>query len=856
MDAHRYSQIEKVFSKCCDLPPDDRDAYLDDVCGDDDELRVAVENLLRHDSHTQGLLDSGKAGAKAVAASALSDDESDSHPETIGPYSVVRKLGAGGMGVVYLAEQDQPRRSVAVKVLRPTLISRETRRRFELEAQVLGKLQHPGIAHIYDAGTIGNGQQRLSYFAMEYVDGVPLTEFVSKRKLGTRDILELMARICDAVHHAHQKGVIHRDLKPGNILVDNTGQPKILDFGVARATDADIQAATMQTDVGQLIGTIPYMSPEQVTGISSDIDTRSDVYALGAVTFELLAQKLPLDLRYRSIPEAARMIQEDEPTRLGTINTSLRGEIEVIVAKALEKDRNRRYQSAAEFAEDIRRYLRDEPITARPTTLIYQLRKLSKRHRGFVVGCTLAVAILIVGTILTTAFALKANFEAAKATAVSDFLINDLLESADTYLGRGRDVTVAEVAELSVANLDDAFAEMPAVRASLRGTLGRVLMRLGKFEVAEDQVRAAWQWNKLEFGPDNPQTLKLQTLLGLTLHFGGKDPEAREILEDALNRQRKIDPSGIGEADALAAVGQLNYAMQELDQAESMFRDAHKLYETHLGAESPEAVDLLEQIGDALYNKRKLTDALDLYEQVLALQTACYGEEHFKTSVAQHNLATCLSMLGETEKSEKIFDKAIATRKIVLGEDHPDYADTLYQFARLRMRQQQPEESVRILRQVVAIQRQAYQGDHQALARAMSLLATLTSSLGNHEEALALYDEAYPMYCRVRGPESSAAAKVREGMAYVLYEHGSYEKSLEAVNEAFDLHTKAKSGKPKAYGRLQMCRGLCMMKLGRLQEAKKYLLKAYSILKAEFGDEHRSTQRAGNALKEIGVEIS
>ncbi|MCH8315864.1 MAG: serine/threonine protein kinase, partial [Planctomycetes bacterium] len=271
----------------------------------------------------EGVTSDGPGGVPqeaSIVASTVSLDHGKRFGQLIGRYKVVRVLGEGGMGTVFLAEQDKPTRLVALKVIRPGVASANLLRRFEHESQVLGKLQHPGIAQIYEAGTADTGEGAQPYFVMEYVRGRSLLEYAQGSQLGTRQRLELLAKICDAVQHAHQKGIIHRDLKPGNILVTEEGQPKILDFGVARATDADIQATTIQTDVGQLVGTIPYMSPEQAGGDVTELDTRSDVYALGVLGYELLAGRLPYDLKDKMIHEAVRVIREDDPTPLSSID--------------------------------------------------------------------------------------------------------------------------------------------------------------------------------------------------------------------------------------------------------------------------------------------------------------------------------------------------------------------------------------------------------------------------------------------------------------------------------------------------------------------------------------------------------
>src|ERR1043165_3724018 len=326
-------------------------------------------------------------------------------------YRVERVLGEGGMGVVYLARQERPDRAGALKLIRPGYAGEKMLRRFEHEAEVLGRLLHPGIAQIYEAGTADLGAGPQPFFAMELVRGVPLTRFAEQKELGTRERLELMARVCDAVQHAHQKGVIHRDLKPGNILVPADGQPKVLDCGVARATDSDIQSTTVQTGIGQLIGTVPYMSPEQVGGDPAELDTRSDVYALGVVLFELLSGRLPYSLEAKMIHAGARVIREEDPTRLSSIDRSLRGDVETIVGHALEKDKTRRYQAASALAADIRRYLSDETIAARPASTWYQLRKFSRRNRALVGGVGASFVILSAGFFVSLYAFGRARFE-------------------------------------------------------------------------------------------------------------------------------------------------------------------------------------------------------------------------------------------------------------------------------------------------------------------------------------------------------------------------------------------------------------------------------------------------------------
>jgi serine/threonine protein kinase/formylglycine-generating enzyme required for sulfatase activity len=422
--ADAYNRLRVLFAQAIKLNPAARRAFIDAQCTDDAELRRELSALLDVADDTMAA-DEPLADHRIEQQRARLDEAIDAPapptmtqigpsprgvggaPERIGPFKILATIGEGGMGTVYEAEQDSPKRTVALKIIRAGLASPALIKRFALESQVLGRLQHPGIAQVHQAGTADTPSGPMPYFAMEYVRGVDVRQYVNDKKLSKRDRLELLARLCDAVEHAHQKGVIHRDLKPGNILVDASGQPKILDFGVARATDSDMQVTTMQTDVGQIIGTLQYMSPEQVAADPGELDTRSDVYALGVIAYELLTGQPPYDLKNRMIHEAARIIREEEPTSASSINRVFRGDIETIVAKALEKDKVRRYQSAAGLAEDIRRYLEDEPILARPPSAMYQLQKFAKRNRTLVTGVAAVFVVLVAGVIVSTRSAMR-----------------------------------------------------------------------------------------------------------------------------------------------------------------------------------------------------------------------------------------------------------------------------------------------------------------------------------------------------------------------------------------------------------------------------------------------------------------
>jgi WD40 repeat protein/predicted Ser/Thr protein kinase len=398
-----YERLKEVVSRAGRLSGEERRRYLDETC-DDDELRAEVEQFLQHGDADAHPLDadvspfsSGQVAQLADSAAREGGATEASAPERIGPFRLVRRLATGGMGSVYEAEQDNPARRVALKILRRELLSPGLLKRFQQEAQILGLLQHAGIAQIHDAGTVDTADGPLPYFAMEFVDGRPLVAYADDERLDQPARLRLFAKVCDAVQHAHEKGVVHRDLKPDNVLVTADGHPKVLDFGVARATEADIQAMTVVTEVGQIMGTLPYMSPEQVLGDPSAVDTRSDVYSLGVMLYELLCGQRPHEFGGVSVPSAARIIREDTVTRLGAMDTRYKGDVETIVGMALEKEVSRRYASAAELADDIRRHLASKPISAHAPSSFYQIKKFARRHRGLVTGVVVALLALMVG---------------------------------------------------------------------------------------------------------------------------------------------------------------------------------------------------------------------------------------------------------------------------------------------------------------------------------------------------------------------------------------------------------------------------------------------------------------------------
>ena len=627
----------------------------------------------------------------SISTGALATPSSPSGAMQIGKYTVQSVLGEGGMGMVYLAQQESPRRLVALKVIRPGYLSDKMLRRFEFESQLLGRLQHPGIAQVYEAGMVEDERGRpLPFFAMEYIKGVSLTEHARNRKLGTRERLSLIARICDSVSHAHQKGIIHRDLKPGNILVDESGQPKILDFGVARATDGDIKTTTMQTDVGQLIGTVPYMSPEQVSGDPADLDTRSDVYALGVIAYELLAGRLPYDLQQKMIHEAVRVIREEEPTRLSNINKTLRGDVETIVAKALEKDKTRRYATAESLASDIRNYLADQPISARPASGWYQFQKFSRRNRGLVFGTSAAIVLLIAGVVGTSvglkrAMSAEAQARASEITAraeatvsdqVTQFVVGSIQNASPQR--RGPTATVAETLLASVGDIETQFATEPRVRERLHGAFADVYRGLNMYSESIEQLRRSLALAERR-EPHAPETVALRVRLGSQVNETGDYVAAAGELEKASAMiEAGVPADQSTRADIESSLGAIAHNVGDYALAEHHYRRLIGI-ESAAAADTPEeaserdfyvgiASDLLARlridVGDLPAGERGVREAL-------TLKAKARGDATIAFAASTMTLAHYFHARGSWQEARTEYARAI---RILRGAQQDDRA--------------------------------------------------------------------------------------------------------------------------------------------------------------------------------------
>ncbi len=669
----------------------------------------------------------------------------------LGPYQLVRVLASGGMGSVYEALQDRPERRVAVKVLRRGLFSPSARHRFEYESEILARLRHPAIAQVFDAGAWQDPDQPesvLPYFVLELVpDARPLTSWCREQKLDLEARLALFAQICDAVHHGHQKGVIHRDLKPGNLLVDGQGHPKVIDFGVARCTDADQNLTTEHTQAGQLLGTLQYMSPEQCGGDPDEVDVRSDVYSLGVVLYELLTGVLPYDLSGAPLARALEVVRESPPVRPGYLRKELAGDLETILLKALAKEPAQRYASAADLVEDLERWRRHEPIRARPQSALYEMRKFVRRNRVLVGAAVLTVVGLAVGLFVAlhglgaaeealaregkekqTAQAERNNArrEARINAMVNDFLNRDLLAAARPE-ARGRDVPLGVVLDEAAARLPGRFLNEPAVAARLHDTIGITYRELGDYEAALRQFESA-----------------------IARARASPDFDARFLLTIRIR------------------VPGVLILLTRYDDAERLIEELEPETDRVCGARSADAAGLRTGLGNILFCRGEYDRCIEVQREALALWEEAAGPDDPETGRALSNLAICLRRLSRHAEAEPLLRRALEIHERHSGPDHPETLNIVNNLGVLYFDWGRPEDGKKILEEALPRFDRALKPDHPITLGARASLAECLSRMGDKHGAARIYGEVVPAMSEKLGPGSRQTLLYAGNWANVL----------------------------------------------------------------------------------------
>ncbi len=814
METERWHRIEELYHSALEVDDRRRPAFLKQACQGDESLCRDVESLLAEAQGTEGFLEAPAIDLAARDLAASGEPDGHSHPASIGHYRIIRLLGEGGMGTVYEAEQEEPRRIVALKVIKLGQTTRERLRRFRLESQALARLQHPGIAQIFESNTTDTGFGPQPYFAMEFIRGLPLRQYAEARQLSTRQKLALMVKVCEPVHHAHQRGLIHRDLKPGNILVDETGQPKVLDFGVARLAQVDAQESveppTMQTGLGQVVGTLAYMSPEQV-GDPLEVDVRSDVYSLGVILYELLSGKLPYQLSHLQLPEAMLAIREEEPESLSSTSRDYRGDIETIVRKALEKDQSRRYGSAAELAVDIQRYLNDEPIAARPPSTAYQLQKFVRRHRaGVAVGSLVLVALC--GATVSVAW------EARIAR-----------QERDRAQRRFNDVR--KLARQVIFDLQNQLAALPGttqVRKDLVATAINYLDSLAKDDYADQGLQRELAAAYLHIGDiqGNPSKQNLGEFPAALESYAKAERIARVLAA----RQTPGPAQGLL-ADALIA--QAYGAFFANDNAKGTAKATEALQIARARVRSgPANADAQRQLGAALHCVGSFAPAGDglpylqeeasVFEGMLA-QNPGDLDRRRNTALAHKYIAGRFAALASPDdafihlKRAEELDESCVRAQPNNPEHKMDLAIDLSQWGDYYQQKHDIAKAVEFTRAALSIRRELAAADPNDM-RARNRLAYILIRLGNLQlhpsarQALASYREArsiaqtlQPEYLRA---ESLASASWGIGIAYK--ELGDVGRSCSAYVEAAKWYDVLKSSPVHAAEAAEVNKGVSL----------------------------------------------
>jgi eukaryotic-like serine/threonine-protein kinase len=776
---------EAVFEATLALPPEQRAAYLDQACGTNGQLRQGVEALLQaHKEAGPFMVEPATPLPTQAVRSPIAPTEKSG--DKIGHYRLLQEIGEGGCGVVYLAEQAEPiRRRVALKVIKLGMDTKQVIARFEAERQALALMDHPNIAKVLDAGATDTGRP---YFVMELVRGIKLTDYCDQNNLSTEERLKLFAQVCRAIQHAHQKGIIHRDIKPSNILVTvNEGipVPKVIDFGIAKATGGQLLTnKTLFTMVEQFMGTPAYMSPEQAEMTSLDIDTRSDIYALGVLLYELLTGHTPFDgetLLSAGLDGMRRIIREKEPprpsTRLSTFEHAeqttiasrrrtdppklihqVRGDLDWIVMKCLEKDRTRRYETANGLAMDIERHLKHQPVSAAAPGTLYRAGRFVRRHKvGLAVAAAVAL-LLAVGTVISTWQAVRATraerrarVEASKSQQVARFLrdmLGDVAPSAGLGRERGtpREMLLDQTAERVGKDLQD----QPDVEAELRSTLGAVYYELGRYAKAEVMHRQALALRRKLFGPEHLEVASSLSGLDHALERQGRLVEAESVAREALAMRRHL----LGDQDPTVArsLSRLAFLLQlqgELAEAEAMHRKAVTILRQVPGNEPLGLADALEDLAGALWRQGRFVEAEALFREGLSIEQKLLVKGHPSPAIVLDNLAAVLRDEGRLVEAESTEREALEIRKKVYGNEHPNVALSLNNLARIRRDQGKLNEAEAIHREALAMRRKLLGNGHPEVARSLNNLAyvlqdkgDLTGALSLHQEALAIQKKA------------------------------------------------------------------------------------------------------------------
>ena len=724
------------------------------------------------------------------------------------------------MGEVWAAEQERPiQRKVALKVIKLGMDSRQIIARFQHERRALALMSHPNIAAVFEAGTTSDGRP---FFAMEYVPGEPVTDYCDRYKLPVRERLELFLKICDGVQHAHQKGIIHRDLKPSNVLItiqDQEPVPKIVDFGLAKATSQPLTQQTLHTAVGAILGTLEYMSPEQFELTGLDIDTRSDIYSLGVLLYELLVGAVPFareQMGASQVDELRRVVREVDPARpsarLSTMHgvrpgvapdggqrqaaliKRIRGDLDWITLQALAKDRTRRYQTANALAMDIRRHLANEPVLARPPSAVYKAGKFVRRHRlAVAAACVVALAILA-GSIGTTAGLLRAlraerraTLEAETARQVSNFLV-DLFRVADPEAAQGETITARQLLDEGSRRISYELRQQPMTRARLMNTMGTVYRHLGLYEESRQLLEDALELRRGELGEDSVEVADSLAAVAALDMLDGRHESARERARQAvaIHESRGQRPSR-ELAGALNLLGWVLANQAQHAAAEPLFERGLEMHRALLGDDSSEVAESHHGIGFSRWRLGRFDQAEESLRLALRAYESALGPEDSRIGGILNDLAALYQETGRDGTALPLLERALAIKERVLGPKHPDVASSLNNLAIAYDRNDRPAEAEPLFRRALAIVEAAHGADHASTAAAVGNVAWISYRRGDMEGAEALFQQALTAFLRTVGRQHRNVAILMQDWSRLRVDQGRLGEAEQLLVEAAEI---------------------------------------------------------------------
>jgi eukaryotic-like serine/threonine-protein kinase len=830
MDSTRWERIQSLFHDATSLPVADQRAFLTAACGNDDALAAEVLAMLKEDECSNSVLDQGIAN---VANQMLGQVDPSVLPlKQFGPYRAAKVLGEGGMGVVYLAEREDLGSQVAIKVLRDAWLSPARRERFASEQRMLAQLTHPSIARLYDANALPDGTP---WFVMEYVEGVPLTDYCQKYACPVERVLQLFRQVCEAVQFAHSHAVIHRDLKPSNIFVKDDGSVRLLDFGIAKQLES-FDAIVDQTRTGLRLMTPAYAAPEQVRG--GQVGIHTDVYSLGVVLYELLAGRLPFDLSNLTPIEAAAIILEHEAggpsssASTASISKSAWADLDVLCLTAMHKDPKRRYRSVEALIRDIDHYLKGEPLEARPDSLRYKLRKFAKRNER-AVSVAGMVLVLIVGVVIFFTIRLAKARDAALAEAARtqriQIFVTNLFQGGDEAAGPADTLRVSALLDRGVQEAHS-LSRDPRLQAELFQTLGSIYQKLGKLDQADSLLRSALEQRKPIFGQDSPEVAESMVALGLLRDAQAQYEQAEKFVRLGLEiEKRKLPAHHPGVARATAALGRILEDRGIYDQAIPVLEEAVRLQSESRDNEADLARTISELANSHFYvGHYDISDSLN--RRVLAIQQRLYGDRHPLVADTLINLGAIQLELGHYPEAEKFDRQSVDILQAWYGKDHPETASAMTILARTLVSEKQYAEAEGLLKQAVAIQEHVYGTVHPRVASALNELGRVAQSQGKLDEAEQDFRRMADIYRSVYGEHHELLAVALSNLGSVYLEKKQYARAEQIFRDVVQRFTEAVSANHLNTGIARIKLGRALLHQHSYQEAEVESRSGYEIL--------------------------